>query len=106
MAETFIASPARLMIAAVLGIALLLFLIIKCKLHALLAILIPRCSSNWESVLGKNTSITILLPQRRHQPRKQENKKYKVLYALHGLGQDNTNWQRDGILEHLLNRKI
>ena len=40
MAETFLASPMRLLIVAVLGIALLLFLIIKCKLHALLALLV------------------------------------------------------------------
>lgn len=40
MTETFIASPIQLMIAAVLGIALLLMLIIKCKLHALLALLL------------------------------------------------------------------
>ena len=54
------------------------------------------------SVLGKNTSLTVLLPERRHQPRVVEDKKFPVLYALHGLGQDHTNWQRDGFLEHLL----
>jgi S-formylglutathione hydrolase FrmB len=44
----------------------------------------------------------VLLPERRHVPRRREDKKYPVLYALHGHGQDHTNWQRDGYLEHLL----
>jgi S-formylglutathione hydrolase FrmB len=54
------------------------------------------------SVLGQNTNMIVLLPERRHVPRKREDKKYPVLYALHGHGQDHTNWQRDGYLEHLL----
>jgi S-formylglutathione hydrolase FrmB len=49
--------------------------------------------------------MTVLLPERRHVPRKREDKKYPVLYALHGHGQDHTNWQRDGYLEHLLKEK-
>lgn len=57
------------------------------------------------SVLGKNTCLTVLLPERRHQPRKKERKDFPVLYALHGHGQDHTNWQRDGFLEHLLKER-
>lgn len=57
------------------------------------------------TVLGQNSPITVLLPEQRHQVRRREDKKYPVLYALHGHGQDNTNWQRDGYLEHLLKEK-
>ena len=54
------------------------------------------------SVLGKNTAMTVILPEHRHQPRKEEDRKYPVLYALHGLGHDHTQWQRYGTLESLL----
>lgn len=54
------------------------------------------------AVLGKNTSINFFLPERRHRPRTAQDIKYPVLYALHGLGQDHTNWLRDGYIEHLL----
>lgn len=60
----FQADPARLLIFSVLGIAFLLFLIMKCKLHALLSILLTAIfiglgvGMNLEMILGSiNTGI-------------------------------------------------
>ena len=53
-------------------------------------------------VLGMDTQLTVILPEHRHQPRKPENKKYPVIYALHGLGRDHTTWLRGGQLDYLL----
>lgn len=58
------------------------------------------------SVLGMDTQVTVILPEHRHQPRKAEEKKYPVIYALHGLGRDHTNWLRGGQLDyHMENRE-
>lgn len=52
--------------------------------------------------LGMNTQLDVILPERRHAKRVPEDKKCKVIYALHGHAQDYTNWQRDGLMEHYL----
>lgn len=52
--------------------------------------------------LGMNTQLDVILPERRHMKRIPEDKKCKVVYALHGHAQDYTNWQRDGLMEHYL----
>lgn len=45
----------------------------------------------YSSTVGKNRDVSIVFP-----PNYSEDKEYPVLYVFHGLGQDNTQWIRDG----------
>lgn len=52
--------------------------------------------------LGMDIPMTVLLPEKRGQkPENQSNKKYPVLYLLHGHADDNTAWIRKSNIEML-----
>lgn len=53
------------------------------------------------SVLGMNTSAAVFLPERRGEPHPPiGEKKYPVLYLLHGHMQDYSSWIRNSMLEY------
>lgn len=52
--------------------------------------------------LGMNTQVQVILPEIRHAKRTMEDRKYKVVYCLHGHAQDHTSWNRLGNVETLL----
>lgn len=53
--------------------------------------------------LGMDTPITVLLPEKRGaMPKLQPEKKYPVLYLLHGHADDNTAWIRKSNIEMLI----
>ncbi len=58
--------------------------------------------------LGKQTEISVIIPQKRNGGQiGVENKaaeKYKCLYLLHGLSDDNTNWMRLSSIERYASR--
>ncbi|WP_010272544.1 alpha/beta hydrolase [Paenibacillus senegalensis] len=54
-------------------------------------------------ILGMDSSMTVLLPEKRQQPyQSNPNKKYPVLYLLHGHSDDHTSWQRKSLIELLV----
>ena len=53
----------------------------------------------YSHVLRMDTSLSILLPQKRHKPIVYDEKKYPVLYLLHGQSQDYTAWIRNSNIE-------
>ncbi|GIP34906.1 alpha/beta hydrolase family protein [Paenibacillus sp. J2TS4] len=53
--------------------------------------------------LGMDSSMTVLLPEKRQQPHiPNPDKKYPVLYLLHGHSDDNTSWLRKSLIELLV----
>jgi S-formylglutathione hydrolase FrmB len=51
-------------------------------------------------VLGMDTSMAVLLPEKRGQkPAANPDKKYPVLYLLHGHSDDHTSWMRKSTIE-------
>lgn len=53
--------------------------------------------------LGMDTPMTVLLPERRgFEPKLEPDKKYPVLYLLHGHADDNTAWIRKSNIEMLV----
>lgn len=53
--------------------------------------------------LGMDTPVTVLLPEKRgSQPMAQSDKKFPVLYLLHGHADDNTAWIRKSDIELLV----
>ncbi len=45
----------------------------------------------YSTTVGKNRDVSIIFP-----PNYSADKEYPVLYVFHGLGQDNTQWIKDG----------
>lgn len=64
----------------------------------------------WSEVLGKYCDMTVLLPQRAPlHPEKRRGKvvaqrKFPVLYLLHGLGGDHRSWTKNTVIEQLTNK--
>lgn len=57
------------------------------------------------SVLGMNTQMAVFLPERRGEPHLPiGDKKYPVLYLLHGHMQDYSSWIRNSMLEYYLSK--
>ncbi len=58
--------------------------------------------------LGKQTEISVIIPQNRNSGQigveNKAAKKYKCLYLLHGLSDDNTNWMRLSSIERYASR--
>lgn len=55
------------------------------------------------SVLSMNTEVSVFLPERRGEPHPPiGDKKYPVLYLLHGYMQDYSSWIRNSMLENYL----
>lgn len=52
--------------------------------------------------LGMDTQVQIILPEARAGHRILSDKKYRLLYCLHGHSRDHSTFSRYGILEHLL----
>ncbi|MDL2232575.1 esterase family protein [Ruminococcaceae bacterium OttesenSCG-928-L11] len=53
--------------------------------------------------LGMDTSMTVLLPEKRGQaPTAAPERKYPVLYLLHGHSDDHTSWMRKSLVELLV----
>ena len=56
--------------------------------------------------LGMDTELTVLLPEKRQQkPIDRSNQRYKVLYLLHGHGDDHTAYIRKSLIELLVRDK-
>jgi len=55
---------------------------------------------SWE--LGMDTQVQLIIPESRVARREPSDKKYKLLYCLHGHSRDHSTYSRYGILEHLL----
>lgn len=58
--------------------------------------------SMYSNVLQMDTNVNVLLPEKRKmQQPKEPDKKYPVLYLLHGHGDDHTAWIRKSVIEYL-----